>query len=92
MLVLYTRHHAHDDNSRMYAKQTAAFHTFMGGGSGAADHFFDQVPVLKIPTKEDEQDGLCSAMRLIYDWYEEVVVLEADRGDQPAKNLSSNLH
>jgi hypothetical protein len=72
MLVLYTGNHAHDDNYRMYAERTAAFHTYMGGGSGAADHF-DQMPVLKIPTKRDKKDDLRTTMRLIYEWYDEVV-------------------
>jgi hypothetical protein len=80
MLILYSDNNndtIHRDRYRICAERTGAFHTFVGGD---ADHY-DQVPVIKIPKKknkknddsDDDDDDLQSTMRLIYEWYDEVV-------------------
>jgi len=74
MLILYSDNDTiHRDTFRICAERTGAYHTFVGGN---ADHY-DQVPVIKIPKKkaksDDNDDDLQSTMRLIYEWYDEVV-------------------
>jgi hypothetical protein len=78
MLILYSDNDTiHRDRYRICAERTGAYHTFVGGD---ADHY-DQVPVIKIPKKKnkknddsyDDDDDLQSTMRLIYEWYDEVV-------------------
>jgi hypothetical protein len=78
MLILYSDNDTiHRDRYRICAERTGAYHTFVGGD---ADHY-DQVPVIKIPKKKnkknddnhDDDDDLQSTMRLIYEWYDEIV-------------------
>ncbi|KAL3827317.1 hypothetical protein ACHAXA_005063 [Cyclostephanos tholiformis] len=71
LLVMYSGgDHDHVDMYRICAERTAAFHTC--GGSGDQ---YDQVPVVMVPTKESERgkDDMHASMRLIYEWYDEVV-------------------
>ena len=85
ILVMYSgMDHAHADRYRICAERTAAFHTC--GGSGDQ---FDQVPVLMVPrdvaaaaaagggggggSSNGGGDDVRATMRLIYEWYDEVV-------------------
>ncbi len=80
ILVMYSGgDHAHADRYRICAERTAAFHTCGGRG----DHF-DQVPVLMVPRDgaaavaagsggNGGKDDVRGSMRLIYEWYDEVV-------------------
>lgn len=67
ILVMHSGNHKVHDYYRVCAERTAAFHTCGGRG----DHF-DQVSVLQIPIKKDEND-LDGVMKIIYEWYDEVV-------------------
>ena len=62
LLVMYTGDHSYHDHYRICAERTAAFHTCGGQGD-----YFDQVSVLKVPNELED------TMKLIYDWYDEVV-------------------
>ena len=80
ILVMYSgMDHAHADRYRICAERTAAFHTCGGRGDQ-----FDQVPVLMVPRGwaaaeaaggggNDGKDDVRKSMRLIYEWYDEVV-------------------
>ena len=80
ILVIYSgMDHAHADRYRICAEHTAAFHTCGGRG----DHFV-QVPVLMVPRGwaaaeaaggggNDDKDDVRESMRLIDEWYDEVV-------------------
>ena len=62
LLVMYTGDHSYHDHYRICAERTAAFHT-----SASLGDYFDQVSVLTVPTEQED------TMKLIYDWYDEVV-------------------
>ena len=72
MLVMYSGgDHVHRDRYRICAERTAAFHTCGGKGDQ-----YDQVPVLRIQKDRVVRGGgddLRASMRLIYEWYDEVV-------------------